>query len=362
MRTIKTAYERFGAIALCLGRAGENGVTEIRIDISTPMEEYPGAWFGIAVESPDGTCYPAVSETDGDALVWTVSSADTAKSGKGRAQVVMYGESGEIGRSKPVDTIVMTSIVADSEPPDPVKNWLDNAEKVLGSAGGAYAPAIEVTTEGNAIADAAGGHAFAAVAILKPKTADGSFAPAYDGGLFAEHGTIGLTVNGTAYSRTLPPGVYAGTYDWVTGQLVSNAYKLSAAGYTVLTSGTNSSGLNYVQIETPDLTAMLACNRYTRNDEAPYADKSIRVRSNSIYIYDSSIDLDNPSAILDGLEFMLPLDAPATYELEPQAIALVKGANIVSADTGDTSVTYGIDTKTYIDNKFAELSTALLGG
>ena len=131
MLTIKTAYERFGAIPICLGRQEENNVTEVRIDISTPLEDFPGAWFGVQVERPDGLCYPAVCETDGDTLIWTITSADTAKSGKGKAQVVMYGAEGEKGRSKPTDTVIMTSIIPTDKTPDPVQNWMDDAQKLL---------------------------------------------------------------------------------------------------------------------------------------------------------------------------------------------------------------------------------------
>ena len=131
MKVIKTAYERFGAIPLCLGMAGENGVTMIRVDLRTPLEEYPNAWFGIAVESPDGTCYPAVAETEGDTLIWIVSRADTAKSGRGNAQVVMYGENGEIERSKQAPTTIMRSIQTNENAPDPVEEWIDKALKLL---------------------------------------------------------------------------------------------------------------------------------------------------------------------------------------------------------------------------------------
>lgn len=131
MLTIKTAYERFGAIPICMGRQDTNNVTEVRIDISTPLNEFPGTWFAVQVERPDGICYPALCETDGDTLIWTITKADTAKRGKGKAQVVMYGADGEIGRSKPTDTVITTSVIATDKTPDPVQNWMDDAQKLL---------------------------------------------------------------------------------------------------------------------------------------------------------------------------------------------------------------------------------------
>ena len=156
MKIVKTAYERFGAIPICLGRAGEKGVVRIEIDISSQLEEYPDAYFGIAAEAPDGTEYPVVCETEGKILQWIVNDSDTAKSGKGRAQVVMYGADGEIGRSKPVDTSVLPSIIANGNPPDPVQNWLDHVQN---ASGGKFAPVIEVTAAGDEIFDAVGGRA-----------------------------------------------------------------------------------------------------------------------------------------------------------------------------------------------------------
>jgi hypothetical protein len=41
---------------------------------------------------------------------------------------------------------------------------------------------------------------------------------------------------------------------------------------------------------------------------------------------------------------------------------LEQGANTITADSGAVTVEYGVDTKTYIDQKFAALSAALLGG
>ena len=131
MKVIKTAYERFSSIPLCLGMEGENEVTTIRVDLRTPLEQYPDAWFGIIVERPDGICYPAVAETDGDTLIWVVRNADTEKSGRGNAQVVMYGQNGEIARSKQAPTAIMPSIHETGSAPDPVEAWIDQALKLL---------------------------------------------------------------------------------------------------------------------------------------------------------------------------------------------------------------------------------------
>lgn len=227
------------------------------------------------------------------------------------------------------------------------------AIRALENAGSGFAPAILVTSDGAAIADAAGGWATSVVSTINPRL---------EGETFVQGGEIHLDVNGEPFTLSLPDGLYTGTCDWVTGEVRSKAYAVNAAGYSVIDSGTNSTGLNYIQLDMPDLTDVFACNRYVRNDTAPYADKSIRVRNSTIYIYDSAIDLDNPAAILEGLMFLLPLDTPAEHQLAPRQIALAAGSNVVSSAEGPVEVTYGIDTKTYIDNKIAALSAEVLGG
>lgn len=370
MKIIKTAYERFGAIPIGLGRAGENGVVQISVDISTPLEEYPDAYFGINAETPDGTEYPVVCETQGKTLLWTVNASDTSKSGKGRAQVVMYGANGEIGRSKPVDTLVLPSIIANGNPPDPVQNWLDNVQN---ASGGAFAPMIVTTAAGDAISDAAGGRASSVVAILSPKLEDGSLAPNPDGGVFFPWSEVKLNVNGTEHTAHVPGEPYIGTYDVVKGIANQSGVRVCKASevFELNTStppGVNSQGLKYIRLQLKagvydvDMPSQfIACNRYARQDTSPYFDKCLRV-SNTPYIYDNDIDLDNPSATLDGLEFLLSVGGVETYFAEGQDVVLTAGSNTVTADSGAVTVEYGVDTKTYIDNKFAELSAALLGG
>lgn len=237
---------------------------------------------------------------------------------------------------------------------------------IITQRSGTLAPAIEVTAAGDTIADAAGGMAKSVVVELNPITENGAIAPAEDGGAFAPHMTCGLNVNGIEHNALLDGEAYAGTYDFVSGRIVSTAHKVSAKDFiSIVEKGTNSAGVKYIRIDATEygFYSMIACNRYTRKDDAPYVDKSIRVRyDTAAYVYDNDIDLDNPENILDGLEFLFPLETPVTYESQGQAITLDKGTNNIMSGTGAVAVTYGVDTKTYIDNKFAALSAAMLGG
>ena len=54
------------------------------------------------------------------------------------------------------------------------------------------------------------------------------------------------------------------------------------------------------------------------------------------------------------------ISTPTTYNLTAEQVALLKGANVIYADAGDTAVEYVADTKAYIDNKIAELQALIL--
>lgn len=213
--------------------------------------------------------------------------------------------------------------------------------------GGPFAPAILHTAQGSAITDAVGGwakHLVTAFSHTESLLQDG----------------LTLSVNDKSHTVLLPSGVYEGTFDWVTGELSSTAEVVKASSYTIVDSGLNSSGLPYVKMDMPDAAnRFIDCKNYTRNDEFPYSDKSIRVASRTIYVYDSDLDLNDPLAFLEKLNFLIRADAPVLVQLEGRKIALNAGENHFSPEV---TVTYAIDTRTYIDQKFAALSAAIVGG
>ena len=52
------------------------------------------------------------------------------------------------------------------------------------------------------------------------------------------------------------------------------------------------------------------------------------------------------------------LATPLTYQLTPQQLTTLLGTNHIWADTGDVTLEYRADTKTYIDNAIAKSQTA----
>jgi hypothetical protein len=237
-----------------------------------------------------------------------------------------------------------------------------------------FAPVIKVTSAGDEITDAAGGQAASVVVSLSPKLEDGSLAPNPTGGRFAPWEEVALSVNGIESTGFAEGSPYAGTVDFVSGTTEAAGVRLYKASdlfvlHPSTAPGTSSAGVKYIRValkqdvESLDfMNLFVACNRYERRTASPYNDKTIRVNSNAPYIYDNDIDFNNPLAILDGLEFLLSNGNAETFSQPGIPITLNQGSNTITSDAGAVTVTYGVDTKTYIDRKFAELSAALLGG
>lgn len=62
------------------------------------------------------------------------------------------------------------------------------------------------------------------------------------------------------------------------------------------------------------------------------------------------------------VQVVTKLNEPYTVQLTPKQLDMVKGYNNVWSISGDTDITYPVDTKSYIDKKFAELAAATIGG
>lgn len=233
----------------------------------------------------------------------------------------------------------------------------------INSAESVFAPAIASVASNGTANDALAGYAISAVTEIAPITANGDASPSYNGGLFANKRTVTLNANGSSYSREIPEGVYAGSIDWVSGAVESTATVKKVTDYELEFIGTSSAGVNYVQLITgeEDAAALFACNKYSLSNTV--ADRVIRKTVRKIYIYDNNIDVSSNEAALESVknvEVLLNTSSPIFYGVQPQAIPLAAGENTVTSGTGNTVVRYSVDTKTYIDNKFAELSASLL--
>lgn len=133
-RIVNTSWRAFGTKVLPLGERGENDVTQIVCDVSAPLEQYPYAAFSLIASNANGEEYPVQKAVlEGNSLIWTVTKADTAYAGSGWVQAVMFGAEGEIAKTPKNATLVNESLDAGGEPPKPVDDWLEEAQKALSS-------------------------------------------------------------------------------------------------------------------------------------------------------------------------------------------------------------------------------------
>jgi len=120
--------------AISIGRVTENLVKLVEIDISEWRTAFPYLEnYSVIVKNPDGASYPAVTETDGDKLLWTITASDTGKAGKGFFQISAQGENGEKKLSAPQSFTINAVLPAftQEEPPEALKGYVD---KILSAA------------------------------------------------------------------------------------------------------------------------------------------------------------------------------------------------------------------------------------
>ena len=165
--------------------------------------------------------------------------------------------------------------------------------------------------------------------------------------------------------------VYGGQLNVTTGVLTVDRYMITLDG----TQGSWNAGagipywrFNPVSANKPAYSKResIISNQYNQITGGSSTDKAIRVTSdnNGIYVYDSRL-VDSATAVSlmseSPVEICYPLLTAKTYQLTPTEVNTLLKQNNIFADTGDiASVEYVADTKTYIDNKFAELQALIL--
>ena len=129
---------------LPLGKQGENLVRQIQFDLSRWISNFgPGTVQLLHQRSSDEAPYPVAVEREGNLAVWTVTSADTAAAGTGRAELQYYvGDA--LAKSETWMTKVLSALGPAGEmPPEAQQGWVD---QVL-QAGAAAAEAADRAEE-----------------------------------------------------------------------------------------------------------------------------------------------------------------------------------------------------------------------
>ena len=132
MREVETTIEEFGRSIIDIGRVGENGVTKLSIDVSSILSEYPDATASLVVRQPNRKDYPASSTLNGMILEWVIADDEIgARAGSGSIQItVSDGE--KVLKSAIAQTSIKPSLSYEKGSiPDPVKNWIEQAQEEL---------------------------------------------------------------------------------------------------------------------------------------------------------------------------------------------------------------------------------------
>lgn len=109
---------------ISLGKAGENAITEVVLDVSAWAKDYPKANFAIVVERSDGACYP-VEITHSDGLIsWLVTANETVK-GYGKLEVRML-DGDVLAKSATTATYVSPSLDTGDTPEPTVPDWVND--------------------------------------------------------------------------------------------------------------------------------------------------------------------------------------------------------------------------------------------
>ena len=111
---------------LPLGKQGENMARKIQFDISRWISTFgPGTVQLLHQRNGDEAPYPVAVEQEGDCAVWTVTNADTAAAGTGRAELQYY-----VGDALAKSDTWMTNVLAalgpaGETPPEAQQGWVD---------------------------------------------------------------------------------------------------------------------------------------------------------------------------------------------------------------------------------------------
>lgn len=106
-----------------IGRQGENEAEKVRFILTGYKETYGDGIATLVVDF--GAPYIAVTEQTEEALEWVITRADTAKEGRGYAEL-SWTVGGAVAKSVTFPIAVAHSVSgSDIEPPDPMQSWLD---------------------------------------------------------------------------------------------------------------------------------------------------------------------------------------------------------------------------------------------
>lgn len=131
-----------------LGRVGENKVRCVEFDVRPWIALYPGSFVmmfvvppspkipyrpGAKPHAPPPPGYIAATEFSEGVLSWVIASTDTQHSGTGAAELILYGQNGEVMQSTVIKTRIAQSISHTGGcgcAPSPMQPWVDQVAQL----------------------------------------------------------------------------------------------------------------------------------------------------------------------------------------------------------------------------------------
>lgn len=133
MRTGTVSYrmeDLKNRVIIPIGFVGENDFTRVIFDAEEIYKKFPNASVSMKVQPPKGGIYPATVTRDGNTVIWQVKEADVANRGGGELQLTFTDGETKI-KTYIAKTDVKRSLEGNGPAPDPVQDWIDDAEEVL---------------------------------------------------------------------------------------------------------------------------------------------------------------------------------------------------------------------------------------
>ena len=130
MNPIRLTLKELETKTIPIGREGENDYTVVTIDCAEVFEKHPNAVATMRAQNYRKQIYPVTIVRDENDIVWTVKDSDLTVKGDGRIQLT-FTEGTIIHKTVIGRTLVLKSLITNGPAPDPVQDWLDEAEEAL---------------------------------------------------------------------------------------------------------------------------------------------------------------------------------------------------------------------------------------
>lgn len=132
MHVIKRTFANLPGSTLLLGRAGENNVTKLELDVSKEQSEFKDASFELVLKTPSSEDpYPVVVEVTNNKLTYYFSGSDLAESGYGQLEALVVGSEGELLKSATAKIKINPSIIQNTYP-GPLQKVIEDLKEAIG--------------------------------------------------------------------------------------------------------------------------------------------------------------------------------------------------------------------------------------